>query len=76
MLIYEIGLNNASSPFGITYEVPIIILYRPGFFVIPWSFFMRLKIKMIYIVGNISNYSYITTNKKQLKMKDYNISRK
>lgn len=23
---------------------------------------------MIYIVGNISNYSYITTNKKQLKM--------
>ena len=55
MLLEKIGLNNASSPFGITYEVPIQHIITQPFFVIRAGFFMRLKIKMIFIFGGIRN---------------------
>jgi hypothetical protein len=47
MLIHEIGLNNASSPFGITYEVPVQHITTQPFFVIRAGFFIWQYEKII-----------------------------
>ena len=66
MLLEKIGLNNASSPFGITYEVPIQHIITQPFFVIRAGFFVALGRELIYIVirfGKLKYLSYIVYTK-------------